>query len=214
MNDETPKRQIPPSSEVFEDPALRRAAAAAEAGDLEQIQSLGEIDIDALAPVGLNLLMFEIVSGNEVAVRTLLAAGANPNFKPEKGPSPMLVAAANEDSRYLSLLLDNGGDANIEDGMGEPLLTRVILYDRWKNVLLLLDRGADINKVGPSGQTAAFLAGSLHRFEWVHILLDRGADPSIEDKNGLQLRQFVTQRIASDSPEGPWQKKVADRIGV
>lgn len=214
MNDETPKRRIPPAAEVFQDQGLRRAAEAAEAGDLKQIQALGGLDLDAMAPVGLNLLMFEIVSGNEVAVRTLLDAGANPNFQPKKGPSPMTVAAANEDSRYLTILLDKGGDPNIEDASGEPLLTRVVLYERWKNVLLLLDRGADVNKVGPSGQTAAFLAGSLHRFEWVNTLLDRGADPSIEDKGGLRLRDFVKQRIAPESPEGPWQQKVAERIGA
>jgi uncharacterized protein len=214
MNDETPKRQTPPVSEVFEDPALQRAAAAAEAGDLDQLRSLGEIDLDAMAPGGLNLLMYEIAAGNEVAVRTLLEAGANPNYKPANGPTPMTVAAAQEDSRYLSLLLDKGGDPNIEDRMGEPLLTRVIFYEHWNNVLLLLDRGADINKVGPSGQTVTFLAGSLHRFEWVNTLLDRGADPTIQDHNGLQLRDFVAQRIAPESPEGPWQKKVAERIGV
>jgi uncharacterized protein len=214
MNDDTPKRRIPPSSEVFEDPGLRRAAAAAEAGDLTQIRSLGEIDLNAMAPVGLNLLMFEIVSGNEVAVRTLLEAGADPNFKPKQGPTPMTVAAANEDSRWLKLLLDNGGDPNLEDAAGEPLLTRVIMYERWNNVLVLLDRGADVNKVGPSGQSAAFLAGSLHRFEWVNTLLDRGADPTLKDKGGLQLRDFVVQRVAPDSPEGSWQKKVAERIGA
>ena len=214
MNDETPKRRIPPAAEVFQDQGLRRAAEAAEAGDLKELQSLGSVDLNAMAPVGLNLLMFEIVSGHEVAVRTLLEAGANPNFKPKKGPSPMSVAAANEDSRYLKILLDHGGDANLEDNAGEPLLTRVILYERWNNVLVLLDRGADVNKVGPSGQTAAFLAGSLHRFEWVHTLLEKGADPDIEDKNGLRLRNFVTQRIAPESPEGPWQQKVAKRIGV
>lgn len=214
MTHEPPTPQTPPASEVFEDPVHLRAAAAAEAGDLVQLRSLGVIDLDAPSPSGLNLLAYEIAARNELAVRTLLEAGANPNYKPANGPTPMTVAAAQDDSRYLSLLLDKGGDPNIEDRAGEPLLSRVIFFDQWDNILLLLDRGADINKVGPSGQTVTFLAGSLHRFEWVNTLLDRGADPTIRDKNDLTLRDFVVQRIAPESPEGPWQKKVAERIGV
>lgn len=213
MNTDTPKRQIPPVSEVFEDKKYVRAAAAAEAGDVAQLQAL-KIDLDAFVPAGLNLLMYEIAADHEVAVRTLLAAGANPNFKPEKGLTPMCMAALNEDQRFLKILLDHGGDPNLDDENNEPMLIQMLFCERWENVLLLLDRGANINKVGPAGQTAAFIAGSIHQFEWVNALLERGADPNIMDANGVKLADFVKQPIAPESPDGPWQKKVADRIGI
>lgn len=217
MNNETPARGVPPVSEVFADEPLRRAAAAAELGDVEQIRALSAVnavDLNAEQPAGVNLLMYELAAGNETAVRTLLDAGADPNALTKTGASPMLVAGATGEPRWLGLLLDKGGDPNLKNHKGEPLLTRLVFEGAWDNILLLLDRGARIDEAGPSGQTATFLLGSLHQFERVNTMLDRGADPSVTDKNGLQLRSFVEQRLAPDSPEASWHKRVAERLGL
>jgi uncharacterized protein len=213
MSDEIVEKRFPTASEVFEDPALRRAAAAAEAGDVAQLRGL-EIDLDTMAPGGVNLLMYEISAQNEVAVRTLLDAGADPNVLTPTGSSPMLLAAVMPEARFLGILLDKGGDPNHLNHAKEPLLTRLVFHQQWDNILVLLDRGADINKTGPSGQTAAYLFGSLHQFDRVFALLERGADPHVKTASGLELRNFVTQRVAPDSPQASWQKKVAERIEV
>lgn len=212
MKNETNKARIAPASEAFDDIELRRAALTAEAGDLTQLRALN-VNLDKIEPSGISLLVYEITAGNELAVRTLLSAGANPNVLAPSGTSPMFVAGVNPDSTFLRLLLDNGGDPNLEDQRKEPLLTRLVYYQMWDNIVLLLDRGAKIDARGPSGRTAAYLFGSLHQFDRVWALLERGADPTIQDKDGLQLRNFVKQPIAPDSTQGPWQKKVADRIG-
>ncbi|HRI67023.1 MAG TPA: hypothetical protein PK156_22415 [Polyangium sp.] len=214
MKDETEKPTVPPPSEAFEDPGLRRAALAAEAGDLAQLRVMKDVDLDTIERSGISLLVYEITAGNELAVRTLLAAGANPNVLAPSGTSAMFAAGVTPDSKFLRLLLDNGGDPNLEDQRKEPLLTRLVYFDQWDNLLLLLDRGAQIDAVGPSGQTAALMFGSLHQFDHVYALLERGADPTIQDVNGLQLSNFVNQRVAPDSPQASWQKKVAERIGL
>lgn len=213
MKDETTEISIPPVAEVFEDPALRRAAAAAEAGDVAQLRAI-DVDLDTMAPGNVNLLMYEITAENEVAIRALLDAGANPNVLTPSGASPLMLSAIKPDSRFLALLLDKGGDPNLLDQAKEPILTQLVFHQQWDNILLLLDRGADINKTGPSGQTAAYLFGSLHQFDRVHALLERGADPNVKTAAGLDLRTFVTQRVAPDSPQASWQKKVAERIGI
>jgi ankyrin repeat protein len=209
-------RGVPPVAEVFPDDGHRRAAAAAEAGDAAQLRVLAaaRVDLDAVAPAGVNLLMYELVKSNETAVRALLDAGADPNALTPLGASPMLVAGSSEDPRWLGLLLDKGGDPNLKNPSGEPLLTQLVPYGQWDNMLLLLDRGARIDETGPSGQTATFRLGTLHQFDRVHAMLERGADPTIADVNGLQLRDFVVQRVPPDSPQIPWRQRVADRIGV
>lgn len=208
--------RVPPASEVFLDDGHRRAAAAAEAGDVAQLRAIAasRVDLDAVAPAGVNLLMYEIAACNETAVRALLDAGADPNALTPLGASPMLVAGASEDPRWLGLLLDKGGDPNLKDPSGEPLLTLLVPHGRWENMVLLLDRGARIDETGPSGQTATFRLAALHQFDRVHAMLERGADPALADENGLQLRDFVLQRVTPGSPQEPWRDRVAERIGV
>ncbi|UQA56368.1 ankyrin repeat domain-containing protein [Polyangium aurulentum] len=214
MSNGTSPRPIPPVSEVFSDERLRRAAAAAEMGDAAQIRALGRVDLDAVQPAGVNLLMYEMASRNETAVRTLLDAGADPNALTPQGGSPMLLAAVSDDPRWLGLLLDKGGDPNLKNALGEPLLPLLVPYGQWNNMQKLLDRGARIDETGPSGQTATFLLGALHQFDRVHAMLDRGADPERADAHGLKLGDFVVQPVTPDSPQELWQKRVATRIGV
>lgn len=222
MTNGIPTNRIAPVSEVFSDDGLRWVAAAAEAGDLAQVRAIAmgvapphrPVDLDAVQPSGINLLMYEIAVRNEPAVRTILDAGANPNILTPEGASPMLVAGASEDPRWLVLLLDKGGDPKLKNSFGEPLLTLLVPYGRWDNMQLLLDRGAPIDDAGLSGQTATFLLGALHQFDRVYTMLERGADPDRLDINGLRLRDFVLQRTPPDSPQELWRKRVGDRIGV
>ncbi len=199
---------------IFADDRLRRAAAAAEAGDVAGIRALGPLDLDAVQPAGPNLLMYEIAAGHEVAVRALLDAGADPNALTPRGSSPMLVAATAEDPRWLGILLDHGGDPDLKNRFGEPLLTLVVPYGRWESMLLLLDRGARIDATGPSEQTATARLGALHQFDRVDVMLDRGADPARADAHGLKLADFVVQKVTPGSPQEPWRRRVAERIGV
>lgn len=210
-----PRPPAPPVSEIFASDGLRRAAAAAEAGDVAQLRAIildARVDLDAVQPSGINVLMYEMAARNETAVRALLDAGADPNALTPQGASPMLLAGASDDTLWLGLLLDKGGDPDLKNQFGEPLLTSLVPYGQWETMLFLLDRGATIDATGPSGQTATFRLGSLHQFDRVYAMLERGADPTLADADGLQLRAFVQQRVPPDSPQVPWRDRVAERI--
>jgi hypothetical protein len=212
--EETAPRRVPPVDEVFADERLRAAAAAAERGDAAQIRALGPLDIDAVSPSGANLLMYEIAARDETAVRALLAAGANPNHLTPSGASPMLAAGISDDPRWLGILLDHGGDPDLCNQRGEPLLVLLVSYLRWDSMHLLLDRGAAIDATGPSGQTAAFRLAALYKFEQLERLLSRGADPDHPDAHGLTLRVFVAEELDPSSPEEPFRKRIAERLGM
>jgi hypothetical protein len=79
---------------------------------------------------------------------------------------------------------------------------------------VLLDRGADIERTGQAGETAVLRLATLYQYDRVHALLERGADPAHADLHGLTVKTFVVQPLPPDSPQVPWRKRVAERIGV
>jgi hypothetical protein len=173
---------------------------------------------------GSDLLISAIVHRDEAAARTLLEAGADPNAVGQDGEAPMLAAAiahpggrpgapSDEGTRFLSLLLDHGGDPNLRDERGEPLLLTVILYLRFDSAHLLLDRGADIDATNAMGETAVFRLASLNQFEEVNFFLDRGASPDCKDATGRTLRDVVAKsRVDPASPAARWRERVAARL--
>jgi len=204
---------MPAASEVFTSAGLRAAAAAAEAGDVARLRAI-VVDLDEVVAAGVNLTMYEIVAQNEVAVRALLDAGADPSALTPQGASPMLVAGTSEDRRWLRLLLDHRGDPDLKNQFGNPLLAMLVAGGPWDNLVLLLDRGAAIDAVNATGQTATMRLGALHQWDHVHAMLERGADPTLKDANGLTLRDFLTQRLPPGSPQEPWRDRVAARLGA
>lgn len=204
---------IPPIEAVFLDDGLRRAAIAAERGDVAAIRALGPIDLNATSHFGANLLMYELARRDETAVRTLIDAGADPNHITEDFASPMMAAGISGDPRWLHLLIDKGGDPDLKHG-GEPLITVLVPYGQFDGILALLDRGAKIDATGPSGQTAAFRFAALYQYDRVYALLERGADPARADESGLTLAAFVVHPVPEGSPQEAWRLKVAERIGL
>lgn len=212
-------KAIPPAFEVFTSDGLRRAAAAAEAGDVAQLRAIvasgpPPVDLNEVVAAGVNLLMYEIVAQNETAVRALLDAGADPNALTPQGASPMLVAGSDQDPRWIRLLLDHRGDPDLKNQFGNPLLAMVVAYSPWATMVALLDRGAAIDATNATGQTATMRLAALHQWEHVDAMLERGADPTLADANGLTLRDFLKQRLPPDSPQEPWRERVASRIGA
>lgn len=212
----------PPPEKVFPDPRLQAAARAAARGDAPKIRDIvarsasdpaGPVDLDAASPSGANLLMYAILTRSEVAVRTLLEVGADPNHLTPRGDSPLLAAATTDEPRFLGLLLDHGGNPNLKTRRGEPLLLQVITYLSWGSLLFLLDRGANIDAADALGQTAVLMLARLNQYEQVHRLLARGADPLLVDVTRVTLRALAARPLPwKDSPEEAWRKRVLERL--
>ncbi|UQA59106.1 ankyrin repeat domain-containing protein [Polyangium aurulentum] len=212
-----PRQPVPPADEVFPTERLRMAAAAAERGDVATLQALKAqgTDLDEVIPSDVNLLMYELVAKNEVAVRALLAAGADPNVLTKIGTSPMLVGATSPEPRLLVLLLDNGGDPNLKNHRGDPLVHQAISFGQWQNLGILFDRGVPVDVRNKMDQTPAIRLATLNQYEEVNKLLDRGADPDATDQLQFSVRKLVQQPVpAADSPLEAWRKRVAERLGI
>ena len=79
--------------------------------------------------------------------------------------------------------INNGGDINICDRYGDPLLMKAC-YNRFSidTIKLILSKNIDINKQNDDGETALMHAVTYYDFEGVKLLLDFGADMDIKSK--------------------------------
>jgi uncharacterized protein len=212
----------PPPEQVFSDERLVRAAVAAERGDVWEIRDIvarsqsdlaGPLDLDAVSPSGVNLLIYGIARRSERAVRALLEAGASPNHLTSGGASPMLAAAISDDLHLLRVLIEGGGDPNLKNAAGEPLLLQVITFMRMDALELLLDHGADINTIDSFGQTAVLKLARLNQYEEVHRLLLRGADPDHADVTRTTTRTVAARPLdLPNSPAEAWRRRVVERL--
>lgn len=88
-----------------------------------------------------------VSAGDSMAVRQLLAQGANPNTDATYGYNftPLRIAAAQGDTQIMNLLLDAGANINAQDNDGWTPLWDAALAGRLQAVELLVKRGADLH---------------------------------------------------------------------
>ena len=90
--------------------------------------------------------------------------------------TPMHAAAAAGHTNILSLLLDHGGDVDLQGGVnGATPLLRASWEGKLEAGHYLLDRGADINARNRDNWTALFYAVHKGHIEFARMLLKRGA---------------------------------------
>ena len=183
---------------LFQSTPAWELAKAVKIGDIKKIK---EEVIQKKVPVdyqesrfGQTLLMLAITNSKYELVKTLLELGTNPNLHDTfKGETPIIVAADNDDPKYLKLLLDYKGDPNsIENvfsgpkkrinSMSESALTTAISPSIMGNrnlekVKLLVEAGADIHytKKGII-QTAFGEALIQEQMDIALYLIEKGVD--------------------------------------
>lgn len=74
--------------------------------------------IDATGPRGFTALAGASFKGDAEIVRTLLAAGANPNASGASGRTPLMLAALTGRVGVIRVLLDAGADRSAKDAQG------------------------------------------------------------------------------------------------
>lgn len=106
---------------------------------------------------GNTLLMMSIYNNDYLSTKTLLALGANPNLRDfHRGSNGVIDAAKSSDSRYLKLILENGGNPNVvenkrvlnDDTPLQTALSSAISYsdpNSFYKIELLIQSGADLN---------------------------------------------------------------------
>jgi ankyrin repeat protein len=224
--------------EAFGDqPALFAVAQAIVRNDQEGIRAaLKDVpDLQAAGRNGTTLLYFAVSSTwhNErqiETVKTLLAAGADPNFNNGQPLSFALADAAAASTAVLRVMLDAGGDPNGRDSDGVP-----IIFSNWdvgaytpteshSRFELLLERGLDVNSTMPeSGRCCHGYSLLLYRItKGMHDkdaqayadalqLLERGADPHRATPSGKTFAQMLVGHrdyFAAENKTPPQQFQV------
>ncbi|WP_411823786.1 ankyrin repeat domain-containing protein [Leptospira sp. 'Mane'] len=166
---------------------LTKAAVIQDTEKMKAIAQENKLNVDYQEPkFKETLLSLEVKNGRYDSIKTLLELGADPNKQGNalsEGYSPMMYAASAEDPRLLRLLLEHGGNPNIE-GKGKissGTITYTPLLDASKrgtleNVKLLVKAGANIHFKNELGETPLKKALIHDHMNVVLYLLENGVD--------------------------------------
>jgi ankyrin repeat protein len=140
-------------------------------------------------------------NGNIPGVKNLLALGANVDTITSNGSTPLLLAAQENYTEIVRLLLEKGakvdmatrvrvqeiGDIGIREGGLTPLI-KAAANGNIEIVRLLLAAGADVNADNAlNGETSLFWAATEGHIEIVRLLLEKGAKPNTMTRLGTAL---------------------------
>ncbi len=129
-----------------------------------------------------------IVAGTEDVVRTLIAAGANPNVADQDGNTPLMLAAHQQSLESVGILLAAGADVNAKDKFGHSALmdAAVALESRDSTFVVktLIRAKANVDDTDELGQTALMSAARTGYVKTVEALLEAGASVKVKDKEG------------------------------
>lgn len=148
-------------------------------------------------------------------LRSLLAAGEDPDREGEALPLAMAVYAAKDvGDEPLRLLLDAGADPNQRDQFGEPAWFAATGGSGSVAVLqLLLERGADLQATSRDGRGAAWHAVDTENWPVAKLLLERGARIDGISPMGMPLRETLEGRMrARGDALGPAASAVLELV--
>ncbi|TMW69731.1 hypothetical protein Poli38472_001887 [Pythium oligandrum] len=120
--------------------------------------------------------------------RFLLKRGADPNFPNQKGLAAMHVASMNGSQEMVELLIQSGGDVNLEgvvDGI-RPLFCATKSPNQ-DVAALLLAHGACRTLRDKKGRSALHYTGTDRDESMIGYLIDQGVDPNVVDNVGMTL---------------------------
>ncbi|KAF1839459.1 ankyrin [Decorospora gaudefroyi] len=171
-------------------------------------------------------------------IKSLLAAGADPNERNRAGETPLLVLRLDrsESVAIMDMLLAAGADINATDTLGMTVLSRNVgnhfppIESDHSDLKALLDRGADLNIRDHKGRTLLHHAVAQHDTIGLHIrsrdktvtrldfLLSLGLDVLALDYRGNSLiHELAVRRM--DFYTGPryiplWEQLLALGIDI
>ena len=128
------------------------------------------------ADVGTDALLRAAQAGDDEAVRSLLAAGVDPE-DPALHTPPVLAASRNGHGSIVDVLLAGGASPDPMDDGGP--LSAAASTGRADIVERLLEAGADVDAVDSTGWSPLMWAAYAGQLPSVRLLLDQGADRAV-----------------------------------
>ena len=195
------------SRRVFPDKYARALAEAAATGDTNAIDEALKMggDVNYRGKDNVTPLAWSMAQGNRVGFEYLLKKGANPNARLDGRKSLLFWATEFEDTSFLSLALEYGGDPNQTTKLivqENPLLWFAIVDNRPDVIKILLQHEADVNpKIIDS-------AAGMNGYHAVYLLLETGSSFTINRKPSSLLERLENRAVHPDDPEYIWRDKV------
>jgi hypothetical protein len=171
--------------------------------------------INAVSSQGVSPLMIAVDSQKLQAVRTLLQAGANPNFKTIDGRSAVSLAtesyAAKPDGRTIMLaVMHGGGDPNTLRPDRDPVIRRFLNDHDLEDVRLFKQLGANLDIIGRGNEPLITSVALAQDWDGVWCLIELVARYDCEHGQSTQpIIDALSLRFpATDSPMYPFKVKV------
>lgn len=131
--------------------------------------------------------------GQSDEVRTLIHAGADPNYV--RGGWSILMRVAREGRPEIAkILIENGAKVNFEGKDGASALTIAAEHGNVDVARVLLADGGDVNIRNDHGNTAIMYGAEYGHVEIVRLMLDAGADVTLEDRDGETALMMAQRR--------------------
>ena len=153
--------------------------------------------------------------GNVDLVITLLAEGAEVEYKDRRGDTAAHKAAIKGHDVVLTILLDKGAMVNTRGLFDRTPIMCAAENGHTSTVKLLHSRGAELDLQDEDGRTALIYAARYGNLETAAQLLVLGADTALQDENGDTAEQCAKQRGHHDiaSHLNTWtQHKDLDKV--
>lgn len=117
--------------------------------------------------------LFHLVrSSDAVRMRGLFERGFDaPNIRDGKGNSLLMLASYNGQLEMTRVLLENGGDPQLANDMGQIPLAGAAFKGNTEMAHLLIEHGADVNARMADGKTPLMFAAMFDRVEIIDLLL-------------------------------------------
>lgn len=153
---------------------LARAAAEGKVDDVKRLVKAGS-KVNATGKQNMTPLVWALTARNANGMRALLELGADPNQRVglERQFHPVWLAAGQEQSGPLAVLLEFKGDANAPH-KGVDYVPLMRAKTKFENVRLLVQAGADINVADSLGSPFVLDAASLAQYDIVMYALQHG----------------------------------------
>ena len=168
-------------------------------------------------------LLTSISENNLEQFEKLLTSGANPNYRdinanPSERPVIMELAAIHDESKYLELAIQYGGNPDSLDGYNsKTILFESSKHSKLNNVKILIESGATISSIDGNGSTPLHVAISVKNYDIAYYLIKSGASLNIKNKWGYApldiLNKFGDAGVKKDSKQYEWYLKVAKLLG-
>ncbi len=144
--------------------------------------------------------LFQLVRSSDAArLQGLFEKGFDaPNIRDGKGNTLLMLASYNGQLEMTRVLLENGGDSQIANDMGQIPLAGAAFKGNLEMAKLLIENGADVNAQMPDGKTSLMFAAMFNQLEIIDLFVEHGADISIKSMDGATA-QTMAQMMGAEA---------------